>query len=181
MPAFILGYAALAAIGVGLGLITYQLGKNPPTERPEFGMRGLKRAEALDEGGVFALAEPAIRLIAGWVEGLELKAIKGTFAKLVRHSGEWRGLSGSEAIAMSLLSGVVGGVVGLITVYVVDFDTIFVVLAAAFGFAIPYMNLQSAAEDRFKTINRTLPGAIDLAALCMGAGLDFPGALRQIA
>ena len=60
----IIGYAALATIGAGLFLITVVLGRNPPVERPEFGTRGLKRMEAIDKGGLFALTEPAVRLVA---------------------------------------------------------------------------------------------------------------------
>jgi tight adherence protein C len=42
------------------------------------------------------------------------------------------------------------------------------------------MTISSTAADRFKEVNRRLPYAIDLLALAMGAGLDFPGAVRQV-
>ncbi len=42
------------------------------------------------------------------------------------------------------------------------------------------MTVSSTAADRFKAVNRRLPYAIDLLALAMGAGLDFPGAVRQV-
>ena len=48
------------------------------------------------------------------------------------------------------------------------------------GAALPYVQLRSVTKNRFKQIDRGLPAAIDLVALCRGAGLDFPGALRQI-
>jgi tight adherence protein C len=44
----------------------------------------------------------------------------------------------------------------------------------------PYSQLSAEIKHRFKEINRTLPTVIDLAALCMGAGSDFPGAIRMI-
>jgi tight adherence protein C len=56
-----------------------------------------------------------------------------------------------------------------------------VVTAGLFGgAALPYMRLSSTASDRLKEVNRRLPYAIDLLALAMGAGLDFPGSVRQV-
>ena len=46
---------------------------------------------------------------------------------------------------------------------------------------LPFLELISVAKDRFHAIDRSLPVAIDLASLCMGAGLDFPSTLREIA
>jgi tight adherence protein C len=48
------------------------------------------------------------------------------------------------------------------------------------GAAMPYMRISSSAADRLKEVNRRLPYAIDLLALAMGAGLDFPGSVRQV-
>jgi tight adherence protein C len=42
------------------------------------------------------------------------------------------------------------------------------------------MQLSSLAKERHKSVDRGLPAAIDLAALCMGAGLDFPGAIHHV-
>jgi tight adherence protein C len=48
------------------------------------------------------------------------------------------------------------------------------------GIALPYMRISEAAALRMKVVDRRLPGAIDLLALSMGAGLDFPGSVRQV-
>ncbi len=174
-------YAALGAVGAGLFVITFVLGRNPPAKRPEFGTRGLKRSASMSKGGLFALTEPAVRLIAGWLEGLPAPGLKEKMRIAVQHSGEHHGLSPNEALATCILGGVAGAVAGLAAVYAVDFPTITVMAVMIFGIISPYMNMQSVAAERFKSIHRSLPPAIDMAALCMGAGLDFPGALKQIA
>jgi tight adherence protein C len=46
------------------------------------------------------------------------------------------------------------------------------------GAALPWTRTQEIVRKRGKDISRGLPRAIEIAALCMGAGLDFPGALR---
>jgi tight adherence protein C len=48
------------------------------------------------------------------------------------------------------------------------------------GAALPYMQVSGAASERLRSIGRGLPYTIDLMALSMGAGLDFPGAVRQV-
>src|SRR5690606_39047796 len=48
------------------------------------------------------------------------------------------------------------------------------------GAALPYMRISNTAAERQKQISRRLPYAIDLLSLSMGAGLDFPGAVRQV-
>lgn len=178
--ALLLGYAALGCVTAGLFLIAYTLGRQPPAERPEFGQRGLKRARALEESGLFAATEPMMRLVAGWFDGLPIRQIKERTKEMVGHSGEYRGFSANEVLALSLINSVVCFALALIAVYYLDLKTIWVILAAIVGASLPFSTLQNAAKERFKNINRTLPGAIDLAALCMGAGLDFPGALKQI-
>jgi tight adherence protein C len=40
--------------------------------------------------------------------------------------------------------------------------------------------MTSESARRLKQINRGLPFAVDLMALAMSAGLDFPGAIRQV-
>src|SRR5436305_13512580 len=51
---------------------------------------------------------------------------------------------------------------------------------AIVGAALPYMQGTGAAQERLKNVGRGLPYVIDLMALAMGAGLDFPGAVRQV-
>jgi tight adherence protein C len=48
------------------------------------------------------------------------------------------------------------------------------------GASIPYFRITGAISERLKNVGRRLPHAIDLLALSMGAGLDFPGAVRQV-
>ena len=40
--------------------------------------------------------------------------------------------------------------------------------------------LNNLGDSRFKAVNRGLPTEIDLASMCLGAGMDLPGALRLI-
>ncbi len=173
-------YAALACIGGGLFVVTFILGRNPPAERPEVGVRGLKRRRAIEEGGLFKAIEPAMRLVAGWLEGLPIAKSRQRLQQRITYAGDYLGLSANDLLALSLLSAVGMAFVGIFMSYMATLPVIITVFLVGLGFYMPVMSVDSEAQERFKQVNRSLPTAIDLASLCMGAGLDFPGSLRQI-
>jgi tight adherence protein C len=55
-----------------------------------------------------------------------------------------------------------------------------VIAGVGAGLFAPFFALSSRADERMKSVSRRLPHAIDLLALAMGAGLDFPGAVHQL-
>ncbi|MEQ9073953.1 MAG: type II secretion system F family protein [Sandaracinaceae bacterium] len=173
-------YTALGLVCSGVFLGVFTLARNKPVDTPRLGMRGLKRAKALDEGGSFKSFEPIMRMVAGWVAHLPLGDKRRQIDEMLKHSGDWLGLTANEFVAMSGL-GVVGFTIfGLVAVSLAELPSVLVFFFAGLGGLLPYMQVSSATQQRFKEVNRALPGAIDLASLCMGAGLDFPGSIRQI-
>jgi tight adherence protein C len=70
--------------------------------------------------------------------------------------------------------------VGLLIDALSDIGGIFILMFLGFGTILPHMQVSGEIERRFKQVNRGLPHTIDLVALTMSAGLDFPGALRQV-
>ncbi len=180
MPTQLIGAAALACIGVGFFFTTLILGRTPPVERPTLGARGYRRAKALEKGGLFALAEPAIRVIGGWFVDLPLGEARAKLQKRIAHGGEYLGLSTNEFYGLSLLSMIAMTAIGIGFTYAVDMPLLVPIFAALLGAYLPYLQLQGETQERFTAINRSLPTAIDLVSLCMGAGLDFPGAVKQV-
>jgi tight adherence protein C len=173
-------YASMAMIVSGIALGIFTLARNPPVDTPRLGMRGLKRQRALAEGGSFASIEPVMRMVAGWVAHLPLGDKRREIDELLKHSGGWLGLTANEFVALSALGTVGFTVLGLVAVTLAELPSIMVFFFAGLGGILPYVRASGEMQRRFKEVNRALPGAIDLASLCMGAGLDFPGSLRQI-
>ena len=58
--------------------------------------------------------------------------------------------------------------------------SLIVIVGVVLGASLPYMQISGDAQERLKNVSRGLPYVIDLMALAMGAGLDFPGAVRQV-
>jgi tight adherence protein C len=104
-------------------------------------------------------------------------------AKLERQlllAGDYLGLTPPEYMAFAVLSFLVAIPVGLLAAQVTHMGAILVLACALLGAAAPYLVIAGETEKRLKSVSRRLPGAIDLIALAMSAGLDFPGAVQQV-
>lgn len=180
MNAQALAYIAMAMVGSGLGLGVFTLANNRPEDSPRLGQRGLRRQRALDAGGSFATFEPMVRMVAGWVAYFPLTDQRRKVDELLKHAGDWLGLTANEFFALSGIGFVFAALFGLVILTLGEWPVIFFLIFGALGAAMPYFQVTGERDRRFKEVNRSLPGAIDIASLCMGAGLDFPGAIRQI-
>lgn len=175
-----LGYGAVACIAFALALVVYTLGRSPPVAPPRTGTRGLKRARALAEGGSFKTIEPLMRLVASWIAPFRMVKTRRRIDRQLVHAGDWLGLSADEFLALVGLSATFFFLLGLVFCELMELSPVFSFFFGGLGSMLPYTRVTGEMQQRFKQVNRGLPTAIDLAALCMGAGLDFPGALRQI-
>lgn len=180
MTARTYAYLAMVMIAAGLFIGVWTLGRNRPEDSPRLGLRGKKRQKALEAGGAFATFEPMIRMVAGWIAYFPITDYRRRIDELLKHAGDWLGLTANEFLALCLISAVGFGLLGLIVANLLGLPSILFVVAFVFGALVPYFQVTAERDRRFKECNRALPGAIDLASLCMGAGLDFPGAIRQI-
>jgi tight adherence protein C len=180
MNAQALAYLAMAMVGSGIGLGVFTLANNRPEDSPRLGARGLKRQRALDAEGSFASFEPMVRMVAGWVAYFPLTDQRRKIDELLKHAGDWLGMTANEFFALSGIGFVFAALFGLVVLTIGEWPVVFFMIFGALGAAMPYFQVTGERDRRFKEVNRSLPGAIDIASLCMGAGLDFPGALRQI-
>ena len=144
------------------------------------GVRGLVRQRALAGGGTWSRIEPIVRWIGMRVFGLLSTQLLASLDRQVLMAGSYLGLLAEELVALSMLSAAGGLVFGALANVVVKIGPMFVVAVGGFGALAPFLTISSVAGERSKAIGRRLPSAIDLLALSMSAGLDFPGALRQV-
>lgn len=175
-----IGFSAIGLLAFGLWLFVYQLAKTPAEVAPDVGVRGLKRKAVLDEGGMFNHIEPIMRWLAKRLAPLPLDDTREKINQELRQSGEYLGLSPDEYLSLCILSAIGMLVSGLVIDALANIGFIYVLMFLGFGTILPHMQISGEIERRFKQVNRGLPYAIDLVALTMSAGLDFPGALRQV-
>jgi len=176
----VIGVAASVVIGLSLAIVTYVAASAPLASGKRLGLRGLKRQRMIDKNDSWRSLEPAVR----WI-GLRVSRLLGDDARAelntrIGLAGDFMGLLPEEFVGFSIVCAGFGAVAGLFAGFLTGMGGILVIGATFFGAVAPWLTMSSTTEERFKNVNRRLPYAIDLLALGMGAGLDFPGAVRQV-
>jgi tight adherence protein C len=176
----LLGYLCIGFFAVALFTAAYVVASAPSSPSSPLGLRGLKRQRVLATNETWAAVEPFIRWMGIRVSGIMSDSQRAALDNQLSLAGDWMGITPEEYLGLSLISGfacaMAGGILGFLT----GLGMLLVIMSGLVGLALPYMQISGAAQDRLKDISRGLPYAIDLMALAMGAGLDFPGAVRQV-
>lgn len=161
-----------------LGGLSLWIALRPSRSSSRLGMRGKKRQQALLRSPFFAQAEPFIRWMGARVNGVLSVERERKHDELLIHAGDWLGLTADEYFGLMIAGAVLGAILGLAGL--ASGLWIAPIAGAAVLGALPYLLVDNARVERLRTINRSLPAAVDLLALSMSAGLDFPGAVKQL-
>lgn len=172
--------AAILLIAGGAAIIAYELATEDASAAGLLGLRGLRRQEVLERGGLLATLDPLVRWLARWIRPLSLPGIRARLEKKLREAGDWGGYDAPELIALSLLSALSASALGALAVRGMDAPGALVPFGACLGFFLPFNHVSATAARRQREINRSLPPAVDLIALAMSAGLDFSAAIRHV-
>jgi tight adherence protein C len=167
-------------LGTGIWLAVYAAAASELVAEKRLGLRGLKRRRALASNDLFASIDPLVRLGARVTAFLPFGGVRGSLTQTLQHGGDWLGLDVDELLALGGLCGIAGLALGGLGVWSLDLPGAVVPFLGALGASLPYIGLTGEVQRRVETINRALPGAIDLGALSMTAGLAFPQAIEQI-
>lgn len=169
------------AVGIALFAFTYALASAPSRVASRLGMRGLKRRRAIEDNGAWGQIEPIVRWLGVRVSGLIGDETYQRLDDQIALAGDYLGLTPPEYVSLSVVSSILTAiVVGLAGLALGNNATLFFIIGAGLGAALPYLQISGEGQRRLKEINRGLPYVIDLMALGMSAGLDFPGAVRQV-
>jgi tight adherence protein C len=180
IPAHLLRLLANALAAVGIFVIAYVAASAPMAASKRLGLRGLKRQRALQTVPFWPILEPIVRWIGARVSGLVSDKWRQDLNRKLALAGDFLGLLPEETIGLSAVLSLGGLGVGYLLGWLSEMGNLLMFGAALAGGALPFMRISSTAADRMKEVNRRLPYAIDVMALAMGAGLDFPGSVRQV-
>lgn len=173
-------WIGVAASSFAVVVIAYTLLALPAARRPTHGLPGLKRSVALQRSSLFRAFEPILRQCAAWVSRFPVGHWRVDIARQVQRSGEYLGLTPDEYLALMLIGALGFSVAGIVICLLAKFNPLYALLGTVVGLFTPVSLVHTQISTRRGQVNRGLPAAIDLAALCMSAGMDFIGALRQI-
>lgn len=173
----VLSYAAIAA---SVFVLVAVAASAPTALGSRLGLRGLKRQRAFESVPGWSVLEPLVRWLGARLSGLVTPAFREQANRKLSLAGDYLGLVPEEAVGLSVLT----AALGLVSAYALDalaqMGNLVLISGTLLGLAFPYFRISSAAGERMKKVNRRLPHAIDLLALSMSAGLDFPGSVRQL-
>jgi len=173
-----LGCYALTAAAVFL--CAYLVGKMPLPPPPRLGYRGIERRRSIESHTLLRLFEPTIRIGAGILARLPLSSMRARQEVQLQKAGFFMGLTPDEFWSLSLLCSLSMGTVFGLTAHLVGGNAMLFAPGALLGWALPAAHVREVIRARAKSITRGLPHAIEIVALCMGAGLDFPGSVRML-
>jgi tight adherence protein C len=177
---YVLKLVAVGALAAAVFYLAFRLTRVPALLAPKLGSRGERRQRVLSEGGSFAAIEPMVRKVAGWVAPWIDSRKRQEIDQTLREAGYYLGLLPDELVAMRWISCIAFGAVGLGLGVYFDKPWLGVVVGAGLGPLLLSSQVSENRNKRFTAVNRGLPTEIDLAAMCLGAGMDFPGAIRLI-
>ncbi|HET9955604.1 MAG TPA: type II secretion system F family protein [Polyangiaceae bacterium] len=179
-PLSILAVAAWACVFCGCFTLGWVAARAQLPERRRLGLRGVKRAAALAERPAWSAIEPSVRWLGARVVPWLGPATRARLDRQLTLAGDALGLLPEEVTAMSLMCGLAGGSIATVLGWMTGLGPTMTWVGALLGGLIPIWVLQSTGSDRVRYIERRLPHAIDLLALAMGAGLDFPGSMSRV-
>lgn len=86
------------------------------------------------------------------------------------------GLSPREVPVLCLITGLASGAF----VFASGFSTVSSISALLVGLVIPIFRIQSLRDQRVRAAAREVPRTMDLLSLCMSAGMDLVGGLKEV-
>jgi tight adherence protein C len=176
----ILKVLLLVSVATSLFLLTYAALNAPLGEGKSVGLRGLKRRKALQGIELWGTIEPVVRWLGMRLAGIMSPELKEELDRKVAIAGDFMGLLPEEVIGFSIVTAALGAVAGEVAGLLTGMGGVLLIGCTVLGAAGPYLTITSKGDERLKEMSRRLPYGIDLLALAMGAGLDFPGAVRQV-
>lgn len=181
IPYVYFGYGVLVCFGLTLAALVYAVASAPTRVASRLGMRGLKRRWAVESNAGWASLEPTVRWLGVRVSGIISDSVRARVDAMIALAGDYLGLTPEEFFSLSIISSLGGGAFGAVLAVLMENSVgPFVLIGLMFGAILPYLQTSGEAERRLREINDGLPYVIDLMALAMSAGLDFPGAIRQV-
>jgi tight adherence protein C len=170
-------FAGFAAFTVAT--LVYVMACTPTVEGRYLGVRGFRRTRALDAQPWSAL-EPFVRWMGARLRPLLPDSLCKSLDKQLAAAGQLLGLVPEEFVAITILSLWTGGVAGFLLVALKGLPPLTPIVLSAIGAVLPFMFLSQRGQQRLRRIQSGLPYAIDVVALGLSAGLDFPACLRQV-
>jgi len=172
--------ATIACWGVSIFIFAYLLAKTPSRQASRLGRRGMRRMEALARNETWAMFEPFVRWLGVRLSNVLPEGPRKSIDKQILYAGDYLGLLPEEYVALCVVGCICGSAIGYVIGRMSGLGPLPIFGFGVVGLVTPYMQVSAEQQERFLKVTRGLPYAVDLLTLSLSAGLDFPGAIRQV-
>ncbi len=173
-------WLSMLAGGFAAFALTFAFVSLEPAPVRRVGLRSRMRSQVSASGSSVAAALRMVSWAARRCERfLPRRWLKGVDDFLMT-AGDPVGLEPSEFIVASALLGTLGGTLGAVYCVATGRPLFMAFVIGTVLACVPYFRTSSVGAERLTQLQNALPPAVDLLALGLSAGLDFPGALRMI-
>jgi tight adherence protein C len=177
----VLRIAVPAILALALGAVFYFVLLAPSRASLQLGTRGLVRTRSLQRVAWWRHSEPLVRWLGVQLEPLMGSKLRERLDRELVIAGDAFGLLPEELVAATGLVSLGTSALGLFMAWVYDSDPVlYGLLGLVVGGLLPWLALTSRQDERRKSVHDGLPCVIDLLSLALSAGIDFPGAIRQV-
>jgi tight adherence protein C len=179
-PLLALRLAAFVALGGALFALVLGLLSLPGAVPAPVGARRRLRARALSRSALLRAVDPVIRWLAARFDPVLPPNARLRLDRMLLGAGDSLGYVPAELLGAVLLAALAGAGLGAALGTITGRGGAYAASCALVAGLLPLLSLREATRARRTVVSRELPAAIDGLALAVSAGLDFPGALRQV-
>jgi tight adherence protein C len=179
-PTPLMGHAACVVLGLALGTAAAGFAAVSPAPLPT-GPRGASRRELLERSAALRVLDAILRRMAALLRPVLPAPRRAALEQRLARAGDPLGLSAEEWVAACVLVAAAGAALGRVFAGAAGWGGRAVLASALLGALGCVARVRALAEARQRAADRELPACIDLIAMCMGAGMDFPAAVRLVA
>jgi tight adherence protein C len=172
--------STLFGVLASVGSLSYALGGLRASPPPRLGLNGVERRRALVESSIWRLVEPLVRWSGRRLDVVLSESQRSRLRHKIMLAGDIAGLVPGELVALSLGAALLGVALGGLYAVQHDLGPLAIGAGLLAGALLPFLKLDEVSQERRRRAQLGLPPLIDLLALALSAGLDFPGALRQV-
>lgn len=171
---------ALVTLAAAVFSFVFGLLLLPGTAPLPVGTRSRIRTQRLARSSTLRAIDPLVRWMAARVDPVLPPNLRARLDTMLVMAGDPNGYVPSELVGSVALAAVSGCAVGAGLGAQGGHDLACGLALAFVAGGLPLLAVREATRARRTIISRELPAAIDGLALAVSAGLDFPGALRQV-
>jgi len=180
MTSFLLLCAQISIPALTVIVVIWLAGGTPETFEPK-GERGQSYRKTVEKWSGYKYLYRLTRVVSKKITPLMRDDFSRHLNDRLKKAGTPWGFGPNELVSLSLLLSItVSVVLGTMTCHLLGFTAPGAIAGFFLGISMLYLKIDELGRTRIKQVLKQLPASIEMISLCMKAGMDFQGALKNV-